>query len=249
MTLTPHDFFQAGQLLGWALRVNKRPALEPGYQDLLRRYLEESLFREAVRELAQGLGLIVLDASEHGVALGPMPGSVFALRHAEFRKVERAEDRLLDGLVQLGIAVTVFPRARDLEEEATLARPPLTVQEVEDLLRSLCARFQESAKGQPDPSASEEEQGLIEAWRIFKRRQPTTDTKDGRRAPGTTLRIIEENLDRLCELGCFVRSQRGDAVRYQATWRYQVLVRDLAASSAYEKVRRSMSGTGSAAEA
>ncbi|MFO0579200.1 MAG: hypothetical protein U1A78_34805 [Polyangia bacterium] len=240
MSLTPHDFFQAGQLVGWGLRVSKRPALEPGYRELLRRYLEEPLFREAVRELAQGLGLTVLDASEHGVALGPTEGSAFALRPSEFRKVERAEDRLLDGLVQLGIAVAVFPRARDLEEETTLARPPLVVQDVEDLLRSLCARLHESTKGQPDPTASDEEQGLVEAWRIFKRRQPTADTKDGRRAPGTTLRIIEENLERLCDLGCFVRSQRGESVSYQATWRYQVLVRELAASAAYEQVRRAL---------
>lgn len=238
MSLTPQDVFLAAQLIGWGLRVNKRPALEPGYRELLRRYLEEPLFRETVRELARGLAMVVLDVSEHGVALGPLEGSAFALRPSEFRKVERAEERLLDGLVQLGIAVTVFPRARDLEEEATLARPAILVKDVEDLMRSLCARFHAEAKGQPDPTASEEEQGLSEAWRTFSRRQPTADTKDGRRAPGTTLRIIEENLERLCELGCFLRSQRGEAVSYQPTWRYQIQVRELAASAAYARVRR-----------
>jgi hypothetical protein len=238
MILTVPDVGLAAQLVGWGLRVNKRPALEPGYRDLVRRYLEEPLFRETVRELARGLGLIVLDVSEHGVALGPAEGSVFALRPSDFRKVERAEERLLDGLVQLGIAVTVFPRARDLDEEATLARPPISVQDVEDLLRGLCMRAHDAQKEKPDPTASEEEQGMIEAWRIFKRRQPTADTKDGRRAPGTTLRIIEENLDRLCELGCFVRNQRSDTANYQATWRYQVLCRELAASAAFVRVRR-----------
>jgi len=243
VTLTLPDVGLAAQLVGWGLRVNKRPALEPGYRELVRRYLEEPLFRETVRVLAGGLGLHVLDVSEHGVALGPMEGSVFALRPSDFRKVERAEERLLDGLVQLGIAVTVFPRARDLEEEATLARPPVTVQDVEDLLRGICTRFHDAQKGEPDPTASDEERGLIDAWRIFRRRQPTADTKDGRRAPGTTLRIIEENLDRLCELGCFMRSQRGETASYQATWRYQVQVRELAASVAFTSVRRAQHGS------
>ena len=76
MTLTLPDVGLAAQLVGWGLRVNKRPALEPGYRELVRRYLEEPLFRETVRELAGGLGLHVLDVSEHGVALGPAEGSV-----------------------------------------------------------------------------------------------------------------------------------------------------------------------------
>ncbi len=138
---------------------------------------------------------------------------------------------LLLGLVLCGFDWNVPDVvAAHVERERKLAR--------EDLLRGLCMRAHDAQKDKPDPTASEEEQGLIDAWRIFKRRQPTADTKDGRRAPGTTLRIIEENLDRLCELGCFVRNQRSDTANYQATWRYQVLCRELAASAAFVRVRR-----------
>ena len=75
-----------------------------------------------LRKLASGLGLLVLDAGDHGIVLGPAGESAFAFRPAEFRPSATADDRLLDGLAQLAIAATIFPASRDLEDEATRAR-------------------------------------------------------------------------------------------------------------------------------
>lgn len=230
---------RAAELIQLGLRSRERPAQHADYRALVHRYLEVSEFREMVREVARGLGLLVLAVSEHGVVLGPAEGSVFALPPREFRKTLTADDRLLDGLVQLSIATTLFPRARDLEEEATYARPPVTVAEIEATLRGLCQRLEEAAKqrGEPDPTVSNDEAGLYEAWRAYHRRQPAAQTKDGRKAAGTTLRIIEDNLERLCEFGCFLRNTRAGRIEYQATWRYQVLVKDLASTALYQRVR------------
>jgi len=233
------DVYSASRLIHWGLRVRDRPAQRPEYRDLIDRYIDHPAFRELVQRIAEGLGLCVLDANEHGIVLGPSSESPFALRPADFRgsAYTGADDRLLDGLVQVAIAARIFPRARDLEEDATFARQPVTIEEIEEMLRDLCERLEEEAKGQPDPAASEELAGLYEAWRVYQSRVATKETSGRRRAQGTTHRMIERGLDRLCEFGCFVKQETGEDQSYQPTWRYQVLVKELAGARVYEYVR------------
>jgi hypothetical protein len=232
------DAYLVGRLLQWGLRPRDRPAQEPEYNALVDRYLDRREFKRQVDEVARGLGLEVLDASAHGLVLAPAGDSVFALRAAEFRPNRTVEDRLVDGLVQIAIASTVFPRARDLEEDPALARPPVTVDEVDDHLRALCERLAEAVRGEPDPEADDDLAGLEEAWRVVLRRQSVHTGRDGRQSDRATRRAIEVALERLCELGCFARAERAGAVEYQPTWRYQVLVAELAATRLYDSVRR-----------
>jgi len=209
------------------------------YGDLIRDYLERGEFREAVEELADGLGLYVLDVSEHGIVMTPQEDSVFLLKASDFRPgYGRADDRLLDGLVQVAIAATVYPRARDLEEDVNRPRPPLTVDEVEELLRGLCARFTEEAAAAPDPRWGDDEAGLHEAWRVYDARISARETRDDRQASNTTRRIIEYGLERLRDYGCFVETKLGDRAAWQPTRRYNVLVQELAASRLFEEVQR-----------
>lgn len=228
------DPFLAGRLLQWGLRVRARPAQEPEYQSLVERYLDRPHFRTLVRELARGLGIVVLDVGEHGAVLAPELESIFALRPADFRASATVDERLLDGLVQLAIAATIFPRPRDLEEEAETARPPTTITEVEEGLRAICARMEAETRGAPDPEAHADEHGLLEAWRIYRARM------DGAKGTRTSRAIIERNLDRLRELGCFARGGDGEDAAWQPTWRYQVLVKELAAARAFSLVRRAL---------
>ena len=192
-----------------------------------------------VRETAEGLGLVVLDVSEHGIVLAPLPDSAFALRPSDFRPgTSKAEDRLLDGLVQVAIATTVFPRARDLDDDPDLVRPPVTVEEVEAQLRTLCEKLAEEARSEPDPTASDEARGLLDAWRVYQRRLSTLETRDDRKAVRATRRVIEYGLERLREFGCFtLLRQEGEPV-WQPTRRYQVMVQELAATRLFEQVKR-----------
>jgi hypothetical protein len=228
----------AGQLLQWGLRPRSRPAQEPEYQELIRRYLDHAEFRQLVREMARGLGLIVLDTGEHGIVLAPSLDSVFELRPADFRNQSSVDDRLLDGLIQLAIAATIFPRARDFDEDASYARPPVTVDEVEENLRRLCQHLEEERRGKPDPLSSEQETGLHEAWRVYQRRLAVMETRDDRRSQRATRRVIEFGLERLREFGCFTRETRSGQTFYQPTWRYQVLVKEMAAATIYQQVQR-----------
>jgi hypothetical protein len=226
----------AARLIQWGLRVRARPAQEPDYKRLVDLYHDDPGFRNAVRAVAEGLGLALVDVGEYGAIVAPLEDSVFALRGADFRPTSTTvEDRLLDGLVQLAIAATVFPTSRDLEDDPAIARPPVTVGEIEDSLRALCERLAEQSRDQADPIAGQE--GFDEAWRIYLRRLDAMETKDGSSARRTTRRLVETNLERLREHGGFVRDNRGQEATYQPTYRYQALVRELAANESLRRVR------------
>jgi hypothetical protein len=231
------DAYLAGRLIQWGLRVKERPALQAEYKELIDRIQDRSDFRLLVSQLAEGLGLRILDWGEHGLALAPAGDSPFGLKGASFRPNRAdADDRLLDGLVQVAIAATLFPTAQELEEDAVVARPPVTVDEIDETLRRICDRLAEVAKEHADPSAADVSAGIYEAWRVYHSRLSVQGTRDNRAAPRTTQRIIEKNLIRLVELGCFVQ-QHNDALIFQATWRYHVLVKELAASTLYQQVQ------------
>lgn len=244
MTRGRDPVWQAGRLVQWGLRPLARPAQETEYRELVERYFDDGAFRTNVRDLADGLGLHVLDVSEHGVVLAPQEDSIFALKPADFRPgSSKVDDRLLDGLAQVAIASTVFPRARDLDEDPDIVRPPVTVEEVEAQLRNMCERLSEEARGSPDPNADDERRGLIEAWRIYMQRLDTVETRDSRKAMRATRRVIEYSLDRLREFGCFTQVGQGAETAWQPTRRYQVMVQRLAGTAIFQLVREALEAT------
>jgi hypothetical protein len=241
MTIRRDPVWSAGRLIQWSLQPFARPAQEAEYKDLVEQYFDDAAFRTMVRELADGLGLHLLDVSEHGVVLAPQDGSIFSFKPADFRSASsKVEDRLLDGLAQIAIASTVFPRAKDLDEDPDIVRPPIIVNEVEDHLRQLCERLSEYARRQPDPDASDESRGLIEAWRVYLQRLDTMETRDSRQARRSTRRIIEYSLERLREFGCFTQVRQGGEQTWQPTRRYQVMVQQLAGTRLFQLVRESL---------
>jgi len=243
MTAERNSIWFAGRLVQWGLRTLARPAQEAEYRDLVSRYFDDPSFRTSVRELASGLGLDVLDVSEHGLVLAPHEDSIFALRPADFRpNASKADDRLLDGLAQIAIAATVFPRGRDLEDDPDVVRPPVSIDEVETLLRVLCDRLSAEAQGAPDPEAFDEQRGLIEAWRVYLQRSEIVETRDGRRGARGARRIIEFAFERMRELGCFTQVRYGGGTAWQPTRRYQILFQQLAATSLYRIVRETLGG-------
>ncbi|MDP2871690.1 MAG: hypothetical protein Q8P31_04045 [Bacillota bacterium] len=235
------EAYSAARLVQWGLRPLARPVQEPEYRQLITAYHDDSSFRAAVHGVAEGLGLSVLDVSDHGIVLGADDDSAFALRPADFRPGQHSADmRLLDGLAQIAIATTVFPRARDLDEDPDLARPPVTVAEIEEQLRRICEQLGQQARREGDPMASDERRGLTEAWRVYLRHLAIVETKDNRQAARSTRRIIEYALTRLRDFGCFVQvAAPGDAA-WQPTRRYQVMVQQFAATHLYELVQEAL---------
>ena len=242
MSLELTDVFRAAALLQWGLQPRIRPIQNAEYRELIREYLNRSEFRDVVAEMSDGLGLYVLNVSEHGIVLSPREGSVFWMKSSELRPSNSSADaRLLDGLVEITIAATVFPRARDLEDDINRPRPPVTVDEIDDSLRAICARLKEEF-AEVDPNMDDIRTGLYDAWRVYDNTLASRKTEDGRESRSSTLRIIRYNLERLKEFGCFTETRYAGKEAWQPTRRYNVLVQELAASRLYDEVMRIKNG-------
>jgi hypothetical protein len=230
--------FACGRLIQWALRPRSIPFNEPEYRTLVDRYIDQPAFREAVRQFADGLGLVVLEANDRGLFLGTLDESVFAVKASEFRGGRgSAEDRLLDGLVQVAIAATIYPRQQDLDEDSMEAKPPITSAEVDETLRHLCAEFKRRAGDHPDVPSDEMEQGLQEAWRVYESRPSVRTTQQGALSQSSTQGLIRKHLQQLVEHGCFIVTTHGETEMYRPTLRYQIQVRELAATKLYQRVQ------------
>ena len=73
--LAVEDTAQAAQLVACGLRQKLRPTEDPDYLDLVRRYRQQDSFAHAVRAVADGMELDVLDVTEAaGAVLGDRAG-------------------------------------------------------------------------------------------------------------------------------------------------------------------------------
>jgi hypothetical protein len=233
--------WKAGRLIQWGLQPRVRPGSEPEYGELVDAYRSRAEFRRTVDEFADGLGLFVLDVSDHGIVLSPHEDSFFRLRAADYRPSStRVEDRLLDGLVHVAIATVLFPRPGDLDDDLDRPRPPVTVHEVEEHLRALADALAEAHKNAPDPEQGAHQEGLHRAWRIYHERYAVRETETERRGRRSTTGIIEYALERLRDQGCMVTTEYAGQPAWQPTRRFNVLVQELAASALYDEVQRAL---------
>lgn len=223
----------AGRLLALGLSPQRRPSSEPDYARLLRRWLDDPLLERVTRDLASGLGLRLIDVSDYGVTLGATPESPFSLTVADYRAGLSAEERLIHGLVQVGLAAYLYPRAEDLEAEGDVRR--VTVRELDRFLREACQALVDRHPAVADPPAERGE--LEDAFRVYLRWPAARETADARRAAKTTLGVIAHALARLAEAGLLRRSGDEDGGAYQALQRYRVQVRELAAHEALRALR------------
>lgn len=224
------DALLAGRLLQYGLRRNAKPGQEPEYAGLIAQYRDRPEFRRVAHSVASGLFLEIVDVSERGVVLAAPSDSVFAPRTARVRGQSGADERLIAGLVQAAIATAVFPRPTDLEDHATIARMPVTVDDVEDTLRQICTAMEHQFANRPSETVAEEEAGLYDAWQVFHRRAPEMLTRGGKRMARGTRRTIEASLDLLATEGMFRAAKRGGETAYQPLHAYVVQVRDYAAT-------------------
>ena len=229
-----HD---VGRLLRFGLTRQIDRAELPELRELVHAYGASERFRAVLRATAAGLGLHVVEVDIRGVVLVPMEHSPFAMPPGALRHYASADDRLLEGLIMVAIAASVYPRPEMLDEVRTTGRLPITVADVEQTLRDLCDRLAAEPEGRSDPSASDAKAGLLEAWRVYAKRPAVRKTPDDRKASRTTTRLIEAALELLREHGCFVKAARaGGDDAYQPTWRYQVQMQDFAVSELYDIV-------------
>jgi hypothetical protein len=229
-------YFDLGLAIRYGLDPQARPATEPEYKRVADRLGDEAAFSAALHALAAGLGLKVAEVGWMGVILVPVPGSIFAMKWSEYRDQSStsADGRMLDGLVHIAIMATVFPLEQDLVDTSGRQRIPVTGEEVDSTLRSICAAIEAQPDAQRDPLAHTEAAGLYGAWRVYKQRPP-----DGSRrgAMKGTKFLIEDAFEFLIRNGCMQRTRYMGQPAFQPTQRYRILVQDFAAEPLYSAVR------------
>ncbi len=224
----------AARLLAFALSPRLRPAREPVYAELLRRYRDESPLREHVTVIARGLGLCVLGATELGLVVGAEQGGPFAITLADYRRQGlTVDERMCHGLIQLAVAAYCFPTARSLEESDSVAGTRVPVGRLVEYLIGICEELEEGADEDPEAGRPE----LREAWRAVLSRASTRSTADGRRAPGTLAGMVAHALEQLERGGLMRKVDEADGGTWQALAAYRLQVRELAAHEAAILVR------------
>lgn len=238
------DAEAAGRLVGYGFRPKVRPARDSAYAALVKRYAEDPDFETLVTRYAAGMGLRVIAVTTRaGMVHTALPGSAFDTRMDQYaRQVRMREnreaERILYGITHLAVAALAFPRPEDLADDGYPGK--VKVSSIDRLVRSVCRvlaeRVAESEESQDPPADAGE---LEKAWRAYERRPEVAPTKAGRSGASATRTLIGRALTYLVDRGMFHQgradSEDGENV-FRATNRYQVHVRELASTRAYEEL-------------
>jgi hypothetical protein len=236
------DAADAARLVSYAMRPKVTPRGEPSgeYARLVGRYTVDGAFARVVEDVASGLGLwlVAVDAGV-GVVACAEDDSTFAVTLRDYARQTRTEGRMdlrvTHGLVFVAVARLCYPQPNHLEAVDRIAR--VTVNDVEEYLRRLCARLDERAASDEidvDPPA---DQPLLErTWRAYRRRASVARTGDARRNSYTTVGIIGKGLGWLADQGLAQKVSDEDGGTYRALPRFRVLVRELAGGQLYADV-------------
>jgi hypothetical protein len=243
--MSASDAALAGELVRLALTPRSNPITDPVYREALEAYLSRPAFREMVHGLAHGLGLRVVEGTERGLIVAPVVDSLFGLPGREFR-TRTPQDRVLDGLFLLATITACYPRAADLADDPRIARSPITLSQIERVLREAAERVAAQAPA-GDATPEEQEAGLEPAWRELRRLPEVAATADGRAAARTSKQRIKKLLDRLTELGAFTLTTVGGEDAWQPTYRWQVQIQEYAATALWDEIQR-VFGSGSVKE-
>ncbi len=244
MTVPIEDVWAAAELVAFGLRTGARPTDGNAYGQLLERYRTNTAFRDAVDTVAGGLGLVVLGApARTGLVLSTQPGSVFALRMADLRGGSMAaDDKLIAGLVVLGIAAYAFPHDVDLDgTDVKIVEVAALDRFVRDAIDRVLAL----------PGDADTVDGQARRAAEVYRRTAAFKPKDRLPGParGCTQFAVLEVLGWLVERGAARQLPQMGATSYQLTDRFRLLVADVAGGEALEALRavRRTTSTGSGA--
>jgi hypothetical protein len=225
------DITAASALIRHAL-AGRPLATGSEYGELFDRYLHHQAFRDLVASVADGLDLAVLQAPPTtGLVLSPNPDSPFRLRFADLRPWT-PDERLVAGLVLLGIAALRFPREEDLDAEGIVRY--VTVGSVEKFMREAIRPLAIA----PTADAKSIEAYARSAAEAYERMPGLLRTeKRGQRKRGCTMRVIEDVFDLLIEQRMARRPARMDDDTLQLTDRFRVHVAEIAGSEALAVLR------------
>lgn len=199
----------AGRLLSFGLQPRLLPGKDSGYDGLLARYCSDSRFHRVVDDLAMGLGIEVIYASNTegpGFYLRALSGSPFVYTLAQFRtergmseSTSTVRARGFTGLILVGIAAYFYPRAESL---AHAKHPIASAKKIDTFIRGLCEELRAREESE-EPQGSEV--GPEPAWKVYLREKEISQGSDGRRGQQGTIPMVEKMLQYLYIQGLMTR--------------------------------------------
>ncbi|AEA26201.1 hypothetical protein ACFQ34_11915 [Pseudonocardia benzenivorans] len=219
----------AAELLGFALARRARPVEGGQYRALLDRYRSELRFRDVVDTMAEGLGLEVLGTPRSGLVLAPDPAGPFATRLGDLRSTMDADDRLVFGLVLIGIAAYAYPTDADFDDPETKL---VEVATIDGFIRAALGTLGSLA----GVEGSAEERARAAA-QVYADLPQLITTQTGRRARGCTLKAVEDVCGWLVEQGAAREAASLGPDTFHLTDRFRLLVADSAGGGALDALR------------
>ena len=230
---------KSGRLIRFALLPRLMPSSDPEYLALVREFLSNPNFQDITNALARGLGLRVLNASiQSGLVLGTTTGSPFQVRREDYHSRMSASDRIVQGLVHLGIAAWCFPRAEDLREGDDVLPARITVEDVVEYLHTVC----EELKAREERNIAVPSAELRLAWQHVLALGKYSDSADGRGSFATLAGKIRFALNFLTDHGFLKQEGSDEHPSWLARPSFRIHVRELAGHEAFAIVTRARQG-------
>ncbi|MEV7122834.1 hypothetical protein [Kitasatospora griseola] len=178
------------------------------------------------------------------VVLAALDGSVFETRiedyarRAKYRGNRGDHEKVLHGVIHLAIAALAFPRPDDLARDGFIGRVGIEI--VDTTVRDVCRKLQQRAAAEADSEheALTDTPELEEVWRVYSRRPEVSRTKDSRAAMNSTRAMVGRALNFLTESGFLTAVGEASEGNFRTSPRYQLQVRELAATNAFQELLR-----------
>ena len=224
MTPSPAD---ATRLVRYGLVPSAMPAKHDEYRELVARCLAEPEFRQQTEQAADALDLTVAAVDPTvGIVVVPADAGVFSPTWTWLRDQAKigtsAADRMIAGMLLVGIAALCYPTATSLSDPA-LRR--FTPGDVDTLLRR---HGQLLADGD-----TVLEDGLDAAWQAYAARKAIETGKGGKRTRNCTVAIAERICELLAAQRLLLRNDEAGQTVYRSTDRFRHLVARHGATLAY----------------
>jgi hypothetical protein len=224
---------KSGRLIRFALLPRLMPSGDQEYLALVREFLSSASFQDITSAVARGLGLRVLNASiQSGLVLGTTTDSPFQVHREDYHSRMSASDRIVQGLVHLGIAAWCFPRAEDLKESDDVLPARITVEELVEYLHTLC----EELKAREERNIAVPSAEVRIAWQQVLALGKYSDSADGRGSFATLAGKIRFALNFLTDHGFLKREGSDEHPSWLARPSFRIHVRELAGHEAFSIV-------------
>lgn len=216
----------AARLAYKALHVTLSPVNDPEYRELLALYRADASFQSQVQDVATGLELMVLDATERGLIVVPTSrDSKFAVRMQDIRQQMTVEQRAALLLAHTAVAAVFFPTTAGLEDD-NYTPPPASVAQCRDALHALARRMKDAGSESIEPLPAE----LTPGWELVAS-MPVVLPGAQRASPNSVVGLVKMALSNMQQSGLVRADQDSDedaSQTYTPTYRLRVQLRELA---------------------